>query len=410
MCCRTARFTQSTFGSGDTGDTYFVRFFGPGHPAGDLPVAVKTQRLRPFCTDDPSGGGSQPDEKQDHGEDAARQAAIERAHAILEEKTGVQPRPLDQRPRRSALESRTLSTDGGVPSDVQGNSESEADLSLDDESDSTSGSDEDQDDVSLWQAQRHSEGQLKKSDGGTSRQLQMRDRLRAILDSTGRIPRKRDSSGVTVQWSDAAAGTTGPVGASQQNSGLPAATSQRDAVVPHKETFATAALNAAQERRISCDQEPKRRKSIQSMVQCHRCGGCGHKLKDCTTSVRRGPGVVGTGPHAHTNANEASSKDSSRTDGLAKTHRGRRSGNGGDRHPSGVFDRPGSSYRDCSRSSVDSHRYYRRPTPLRRRSRSLDSRIDALRTDVLLQLGQQRRAGTDALNRYMDNVAAKKCK
>ena len=321
---------------------------------------MKTQRLRPFCTEDPSGGGLHPDEQQDQGQDAARSAAIKNARATFNELTGVLPTPSEQHSRGSELPSRTLSTNGGVPSeadDRQG-SEDDTDLSLDD-SDDASSNDEDGAPLSAWQGQRHGEGLLKKSDAGSSRQLQMRDRLRAALASIGKIPRKKDINTSVVEGKAVAASATKPPGASQQNGGLGAAASSRGSVPQHKETFATAAVNAAQERRVSGGQEPKRHKSAQSVVHCHR--------SPSETNVRRW------------------------------------SGNGDDiRHPGGS-DRQSSSYY----AGADTHRYSRRPTPLRRRSRSLDRRIDALRADILVQLGQQRRAGAHALNRYMDTMASK---
>ena len=323
---------------------------------------MKTQRLRPFCTDDPSG--SHPDEQKVQGQDAARSAAIKNARATVNELSGVLPRPPAQCSRGSELPSRSLSTDGGVPSeadDRQG-SEDDTDLSLDDGDDESSN---DEDDVPLpaWQGQRNGEGLLKKSDAGSSRQLQMRDRLRDALASIGKIPRKKDIDSSVVGCDAVAAIATGP-GASQQNGGLAAAASSRGSVLQHKETFATAAVNAARERRVSSSQEPKRHKSTQSVVHCHRS--------------------------------------------IAEANIRRWSGSGDDRRHPGGSDRQSSSYRDYA--GADTHRYSRRPTPLRRRSRSLDSRVDALRADILVQLVQQRRAGADALNRYMDAMASKTCK
>lgn len=397
---------QSGFGSDDTGDSYFVRFYGPGHPSGDQPVRVKTQRLRPFCIGDPSGQGSYPDEQLEHGvENGARRAAIRCAQTAFEEKTEMLKRVLGKRSRGSEL-SCTIDVGDRLEAAHEGNEDNtHVQLSLDDESAVSSSSNEDQNEVALPQRQRR-EDTPKKSDSKNPLHLQMQDRLRAVFASIGKIPRKKVSHDSTFGCDASEMGVSGSaqVGVSAQNGRSIASPSKTAYAAPHKETFP---FNSAQQRRVSSNQEATRRKSESSTVYCNQCGFWGHRSKDCTALGQAGASVVDTHAHAnlHGDASVACLANSGNSDRPAKTNFRHRV-DSRDHSRGSSRGRLGSSFRNSSGAFYRG--YSHRPTPLRQRSRSLDSRVDALRADVLVQLGQQRRVGAGVLSRYMDKLASQR--
>jgi hypothetical protein len=167
-----------------------------------------------------------------------------------------------------------------------------------------------------------------------------------------------------------------------------------------------AAFNAAQERMANArrastaDRESKKRKVAPPMIQCHRCGNTGHKARDCSATATSAASMVGVAhkPRTGTDDNALAAR-AMMTQRLESSHQP---------HLAKAELRP-SSHGSSGAESYSLSRYSRRAatTPLRRRSRSLDRRVDSLRADFLAQVRQQLHAvGEQRLNHYMDKMAA----
>ena len=341
--------TAAEFGSGDTGDAYLVRFYGPGHPAGEQPVVVKTSRLRPFANgaDDPAAATESaavaslsPGGTDDSGDqDDARLAAIEAARVAL---SGGADIPVEQSPLHTVM--------------APGDDDSESDLSLD-ENDAGSTNDEDDEE----------------NDSGGEEGSQRHGNPPGKVQMGGRIPRKKDvrSADINIEI-DGNAADSSIVRASSVS------------VSRDKESFAAAAWNAAQEqmasaKRASIEKQAKKRKSVD--IQCHECGRMGHMARDCPAA---GPGrTLGHAANPDTDVDDAATTSKVQqwlesSSAISPSQMDARfSGGNGTQRGSGRARPP------------------------------LDSRIDALRAWLLPQVKQQVLAvGEQRLNMYMDSMAA----